>query len=56
MLSQYTQQTLRSLDHHEKGHKNTRGGEIVTEYRMCTAGMLGSCNHSADILLRLNMR
>ena len=29
------------------------GGQIMSAYCTCTAGMLGSCNHIAEVLLRI---
>ena len=31
----------------------TVGGKIMNAYCTCTAGLLGSCNHVADLLFRI---
>ena len=36
-----------------KDTKSSPGGEIVSAYCSCTAGLLGSCNHVAGMLFRI---
>ena len=37
----------------KKDHVDEVGGEIISAYCTCTAGLLGSCNHVAGLLFRI---